>query len=66
MRGSFFGLEIFGLCRSKAVENHGIVVFKYNGQICTVLRGLVVGHCRSMVARGGAYGSFWACNFWVL
>ena len=27
MRGSFFGLEIFGLCRSKSIEDHGIVSF---------------------------------------
>ena len=43
---SFFGLEFFGFCRSKAVEDHGIVGFlklwadlhKFEGQGCGLLR----------------------------
>ena len=37
-RGGDFGPEIFRFCLSKAVEDHGFVILRNHGQICTDLR----------------------------
>ena len=62
-RGGLFGLEFFGFCQSKAVEDHGIVSFPKSWVDLHRFEGLGRGSFERSWLRLGARGSAWL-DFW--
>ena len=62
-RGLSFGPKIFGFCRSKAVEDHGIVSFPKSWADLHRFEGLGRGSFERSWLRLGACGSGWL-DFW--